>query len=171
MAGDAHIHGLTLRTMYFLAVNLLIERLKWCPTLWQMREWALRQTLQVRVTNETQKNPSSDWPKWRCTLWRYVTSRLVATKRHFIWSDKRAVYTSLSEHRTSFEAFCRYTKYNDDQYCTSTHLVEEHHSHQHDRQDSRRIPELWKSRLDVSEKLTYHESSNVKLTKLITICY
>ena len=37
-----------------------------------MRESALRQTLQARVTRDTKRIQSSDWPKWRCTLWRNV---------------------------------------------------------------------------------------------------
>jgi len=46
--------------------------LKWCPVLRQMREIALRQTLLVRVTSDTQKIQSSDCLKWRWTLWRDV---------------------------------------------------------------------------------------------------
>jgi len=37
---------------------------------------------QVRVTSDNQKIPSSDWPKWRCTLWRYVTF-LSGIERYF----------------------------------------------------------------------------------------
>jgi len=50
----------------------------------------LRQTLQVRVTSDTQKIQSSDWPKWRCTLWRSVNYRVFVG------------------HQTSFQQVCRY---------------------------------------------------------------
>ena len=61
-----------------------------CPMLRHMRERMLRQTLLVLVTRDTQMIQSSDLPTQRCEIWRYVISRL------------------LSEHQTSFQAFCRY---------------------------------------------------------------
>jgi len=68
--------------------------LKWrrCPT--KRRECSLCPILQVRITNNTQKIQSSDWPKWRCTLWRNVNSCVFV------------------RHRTSFLAFCRYVNCN-----------------------------------------------------------
>ena len=60
-----------------LAENISTERLKWRPMLRQRRESVFCQTLQVHITCDTQKIQSSDWPKWRCTLWRNVNSRLL----------------------------------------------------------------------------------------------
>ena len=62
-----------------------------CPAKW--REILLRQTLQVCRTSDTQKIQPSDWPKWRCTFWRNVNSRI------FCW------------HQTSFQAVCRYVNW------------------------------------------------------------
>ena len=42
----------------------------------QMWESALRQTLQVHATSDTQK--SSYWPEWCCTLWRDINSCLLS---------------------------------------------------------------------------------------------
>ena len=40
--------------------------------------------LQVRVSSDNKKIQSSDWPKWRCTLWRSVNSRILSgIERHF----------------------------------------------------------------------------------------
>ena len=50
-----------------------------CPKTW--REISLRQTVQLRVTSDTQKIQSSDWPKWRFTLWRNGNSRIVVVHR------------------------------------------------------------------------------------------
>jgi len=58
-----------------------------CPTKW--RKGSIRQTLQVRVTSDTQKSQSYDWHKWRCSLWRNVNSHTIVG------------------HRTSFQAICR----------------------------------------------------------------
>ena len=59
------------------------QNLKWCLCPTKRRESSLRQTLQVRVTSDTQKIQSSDWPKWR-TLWRNVNSRILSgIGRHF----------------------------------------------------------------------------------------
>jgi len=59
---------------------VLIWCLKWCPMLQQKQETLLRQILLVRIANNTQKIQSSDWPTWRCALWRYVIS-------HRLWPD------------------------------------------------------------------------------------
>ena len=55
-------------------VELMYQQNVWndvvCPT-------KLRESLwQVRVTSDTQKIQSTDWPKWPCMLWRNVNSRL-----------------------------------------------------------------------------------------------
>jgi len=71
-------------------INLSTERLKWRPMLRQMRESMLRQTLLVRVTSDIHKIQTSDWPKLRCVLWRYIISA-------FCWSMGR-----------HFQAFCGY---------------------------------------------------------------
>jgi len=46
-----------------------------------MRERIFLQTLHVRVASDTQKIQSSDWPKCRCTLWRYVNPRIFVGHR------------------------------------------------------------------------------------------
>jgi len=58
-----------------------------CPTKW--RESPLRQPLQVRVSSDSQKIQSLDWPKWRCALWRNVSFRIFVG------------------HRLSFQVVCR----------------------------------------------------------------
>jgi len=63
-----------------------------CPTKW--RESLLCQTLQVRVTNDTQKIQSSYWPKWCCTLWHNVNFRVFVG------------------HRRSFQVVCRYVNWS-----------------------------------------------------------
>ena len=88
---------------YYLVVNIATCRtfnsridITWNavrrPTKWA--ESSLRQTLQVRVTSDTQKiQYSDDWLKWRCTLWRNVNFRIFVG------------------HRTSFQAVCQYVNY------------------------------------------------------------
>ena len=66
------------------------QNLKWRPIPTKWRECSLCQTLQVRVTSDTLKIQSSDWPKWRCALWRNINNRIFVG------------------HRTSFQAVCRH---------------------------------------------------------------
>ena len=58
-----------------------------CPTKW--RGSSLRQTLQVRVTSDTQKIQL----KWRCTLWGSVNFHIFVG------------------HQMSFQAVCRYVNW------------------------------------------------------------
>ena len=70
-------------------IDVLIERLKWRAMLWQMRESMLRQTMHVRVANDTQ---TIQFLLAQMTL-GFLTlcnfQHFVTTKRHFRWSDKR----------------------------------------------------------------------------------
>jgi len=75
-----------------IKINVSTELDVQCPTKW--RESSLRQTLQVRVTSDTQIIQSSDWPNLRCTLWRNINSRIFVG------------------HRTSFQAVCQYVNYD-----------------------------------------------------------
>ena len=45
-----------------------------------MLESRLRQTLDMRLANGTRKILSSDWPKWRCALWRYIITHLISNQ-------------------------------------------------------------------------------------------
>ena len=74
-------------------INISKEGLKWRPMLRQMQEISLHQTLLVQVASDTQKIQSSARPKQCWALQSYVVFRL------------------LSEHRTSFQAFCWYVNY------------------------------------------------------------
>jgi len=77
-----------------LPINELTDR-AWngvrYPIKW--RKSSLRQTLQVRVTSDTQKIQSSDWPKCRCMLWRKVNSSV------------------LVGHQRSFQQVCQYVNF------------------------------------------------------------
>jgi len=74
---------LKLCTFSLNAINVSTLCLNWRLLLWQMRESTLRQTLHVRIASDTQKIQSSDWPKWCCTLWCYVNSRLLLKQLSF----------------------------------------------------------------------------------------
>jgi len=76
-------------------------RMKWC--LRQRQKSMLHQTLHVRVASDTQKIQSTDWLKW-CALWRYVISHCYQSKRHFRWSHKWVVDTSVLRYGMAVES-------------------------------------------------------------------
>jgi len=53
--------------------------------IWQMQKSMLRQTLHMRVANDTHKIQVSDWAKWRYIVLLNLLSRGVAASEDISW--------------------------------------------------------------------------------------
>jgi len=73
--------------------NVSTERLKWRLMVRQNAGKHVTKTMHVSITSDAHTIQSFEVYKWRCALWRYVTSRLLSCnfRRNFRWSDKKVV--------------------------------------------------------------------------------
>jgi len=68
-------------SLHLKAINVSTERLKWRLMLRKMRK--IMSNLACACSQQFTKIKSSDWPKWHCALWRYITVHLFLDKTSF----------------------------------------------------------------------------------------
>ena len=70
--------------------NISNKCVNWCPMHWQ-NAVTLYHTVHVRNTSNTQTNTFSNWSKWHCAFWRYVSPAFSQIQRYFKCSEKLVV--------------------------------------------------------------------------------